>query len=326
MNVIGIDVSKLTLSCFDGKDYFEIENNKKAIASFVVKAAKNNTRFIYEATGPYSLILDLESINNEIPVYKVNPRDSKHFSQAIKNRSKTDALDAKMLWAMQKIAKEGDYKILKSNNVTKELEEFLSYYDFLQKQITALKNRLESQILIGNKWIIKELQKELKTVEKKQDKVVEKMKGIVDKDKELSERFKCVKSLSGIGDKSSLLLIMFFLKYQNINKKELTALAGLDPVETTSGTSVKKKSRISKRGSVLLRKMLFMPVLAMTYRNTPFKIIYNRMIERGKEKKVAIIAIMKKILIITHTLFIKNQIFDKSKYLAAIGIKNLTEA
>ena len=70
MNVIGIDVSKLTLSCFDGKNYFEIENNKKAIASFVIKAAKNNTRFIYEATGPYSLVLDLESINNEIPVFK----------------------------------------------------------------------------------------------------------------------------------------------------------------------------------------------------------------------------------------------------------------
>ena len=50
------------------------------------------------------------------------------------------------------------------------------------------------------------------------------------------------------------------------------------------------------------------------------------MIERGKEKKVAVIAVMKKIIIIAHTLFIKNQIFDKSKYLTAIGIKNLTEA
>ena len=175
------------------------------------------------------MVLDLECVNNEILVYKVNPRDSKHFSQAIKHRNKTDVLDAKMLWDMQKIAKEDDYKILKLNKITEALEEFLSYYDFLQKQIVALKNRLESQMLRGNKWIIKELQKELKAVEKKQDKVVERMKGIVNKDKELNERFKCVKSVSGIGDRSSLLLLtMFFLKYPNVNKKELTALAGLD--------------------------------------------------------------------------------------------------
>ena len=109
---------------------------------FAIKAAKNNTRFIYEATGPYSIILDAECIINKILVYKVNPRDSKHFSQAIKHRNKTDVLDAKMLWNMQKIAKEDDYKVLKLNKITQELEEFLSYYDFLQKQIVALKNRL----------------------------------------------------------------------------------------------------------------------------------------------------------------------------------------
>ena len=103
-------------------------------------------------------------------------------------------------------------------------------------------------------------------------------------------------------------------------------MAGLDPVETTSGTSVRKKTKISKRGSVILRKMFFMPVLSMIYRNTPFKILYNRMVERGKEKKVAVIAIMRKIIIIAHTLFTKNQVFDKSKYLAAIGVKNLIES
>ena len=65
-------------------------------------------------------------------------------------------LDAKMLWEMQKIAKEEDYKALKTDKNAKELEEFLSYYDFLQKQIVALKNRPLSVSLKGNKWISKE--------------------------------------------------------------------------------------------------------------------------------------------------------------------------
>ena len=326
MNVIGIDVSKLTLSCFDGRDYFEIKNNRRSVASFVARADKNNTRLIYEATGPYSLALDMAVMEKGVPVLRVNPRDSKHFSQAIKRRNKTDELDAKMLWEMRKIAKEEDYKVLKADKSAKELEEFLSYYDFLQKQIVALKNRLESETLKGNKWISKELQGELKIIEKKQDKTVEKMLGIVHGDKELSERFNCVKSVSGINDKSSLLLTVFFLKYPGMNKKELIALAGLDPVEATSGTSVKKKTRISKRGSAILRKMLFMPVLSMLRRDTPFKILYDRMVERGKVKKVAVIAVMKKILIIAHALFTKNQVFDRSKYLSAIGVKNLTAA
>ncbi len=114
-----------------------------------------------------------------------------------------------MLWDIQKIAKEDDYKILELNKLNQKLEEFMSYYYFLQKQIVELKNRLESQILRSNKWIIKELAKELKTTEKKQDKVIEKMLETIHKDKELSECFKCVKSVSGIGNKSSLLNYVF---------------------------------------------------------------------------------------------------------------------
>ena len=94
MNVIGIDVSKLTLSCFDGRDYFEIKNNRRSVASFVAGAAKNNARLIYEATGPYSLALDLACMENGVRVLRVNPRDSRHFSQAIKRRNKTDELSA----------------------------------------------------------------------------------------------------------------------------------------------------------------------------------------------------------------------------------------
>lgn len=265
MNFTGIDVSKLILSCYDGKNYYEIANIKDSVASLVSKAYRENTRLIYEATGHYSLLLDFQCALNKVTVYRVNPRDSKHFSQAIKHRNKNDLLDAKMLWNIHKIAKEDDWEILSQN------------------------------------------------------KVIEKMKKAIQKDKELASCYSCCQSIKGIAEKSALVLTLFFLKYPNMNKKELIALAGLDPVKTTSGTSVKKKSRISKRGAPLLRKMLFMPILSMTYRNKAFHIIYNRMLDRGKEKMTAIIALMKKVLIITHTLFTKNQKFDEQKYLSVIG-------
>lgn len=69
MNVIGIDVSKLTLSCFDGRDYFEIKNNR-SVASFVAGAAKNNARLIYEVTVTYSLALDMAAMGMGVRVFK----------------------------------------------------------------------------------------------------------------------------------------------------------------------------------------------------------------------------------------------------------------
>lgn len=270
MNFTGIDVSKLTLSCYDGKNYYEIANIKDSVASLVSKASRENTRLIYEATGPYSLLLDFQCALNKVTVYRVNPRDSKHFSQAIKHRNKNDLLDAKMLWNIHKITKEDDWEILSQNKLTTDIEELFSYYNFLQKRIVATKNRLKSQKFKQNNWIIKELEKELRYIKDTQNKVIEKMKKAIQKDKELASRYSCCQSIKGIAEKSALVLTLFFLKYPNMNKKELIALAGLDPVETTSGTSVKKKSRISKRGAPLLRKMLFMPIVSMTYRNKAF--------------------------------------------------------
>lgn len=104
-----------------------------------------------------------------------------------------------------------------------------------------------------------------------------------------------------------------------MNRAELSALSGLDPVETSSGTSVKKKSRISKRGLKLLRKMLFMPTLIVSFKNMALREYYRRLVERGKNKKAAIIALMRKIIIIAYSLFKTGQSFDEERYLRIIN-------
>ncbi len=224
-----------------------------------------------------------------------------------------------MLWDMQKIIKEEDFQTLTANITSQDLEDMLSYYDFIQKQTVAVKNRLESQKLKRNKWIVIQLQKELFSLERSAKEVLDKMKKAVSKNKNVSSKFSSLKSMKGIKDKTALLLTAIFLKYPNMTAKELVALSGLDPIEKTSGTSVKKKPKISKKGSILIRKMLFMPTLSMIRNNQAIRILYLRLLDKGKSKMTAIIAIMRKILVIAYALFRKQEMFDEEKYLSIIG-------
>jgi transposase len=95
-----------------------------------------------------------------------------------------------------------------------------------------------------------------------------------------------------------------------VSAKELTAYAGLAPHHHQSGTSVKKKSRIDKRGNARLRKALYMPALVAAQHHPVLRCFYQRLLDRGKPKKVALVAVMKKLLLLCRALLITQQPFN----------------
>ena len=105
-----------------------------------------------------------------------------------------------------------------------------------------------------------------------------------------------------------------FIQYSNANQKEIISLAGLDPIEKTSGTSIKGKTRISKAGSKLCRSVLFMASLNATQYNEELKSFYNRLKENGKHTTVAQIAVMRKIVVIAHSIYKNNEKYDEERY------------
>jgi transposase len=320
---IGIDVSKATLELYDGNERKRVENSREACAEYLsLMTAKGSVRLIYEATGPYSLLLDLLSSEMGIEVYRVNPRESKHFFHAVKQRIKTDAMDASVLWQMHKLISEEQFSVIAIDKSLARLEELYSYYDFLQREIVTYKNRLESQSYKVDPWIVGDIQNGLKILEDRQEAVLAQMDKLIETNDDLSKKRKAIESIKGISRKSSLILTLFFLKYPPMNRSELSALSGLDPVETTSGTSVRKKSRISKRGLKLLRKILFMPTLVISYKNRALREYYRRLVERGKNKKAAIIALMRKIIIIAYSIFKSGESFDEERYLKNFAGQN----
>nr|WP_244406330.1 IS110 family transposase [Thermovirga lienii] len=112
-----------------------------------------------------------------------------------------------------------------------------------------------------------------------------------------------LKSIPGIGVVTALHLLVFFLKFHNANRKQITALAGLDPIQHQSGRSVHGKPRISKQGNSLIRKMLFQATLSAARYNPHIKKHYENLKNSGKPDKVARIAAARKLLLLAFSIF-----------------------
>jgi transposase len=134
------------------------------------------------------------------------------------------------------------------------------------------------------------------------------------KDDVLLNKFNNIKTIKGIGDISAIALIHLFISYPKANKQQITALSGLDSIEQTSGSSINKKSRISKRGSSIYRSLLFMPVLSAIRSNPYITVFYDRLKNNGKHSTLAQIAVMKKLILIAHSLYKNDVKFDNILY------------
>ena len=112
-----------------------------------------------------------------------------------------------------------------------------------------------------------------------------------------------------------------FIKYPKANQRQIASLAGLDPIEKTSGTSVHKKTKISKAGSRVYRGSLFMGVMTAIRYDENFKNFFERLKSNGKHTTLAQIAVMRKMIIIAFSLYKNDKQYDKDLYAKACGVQ-----
>jgi transposase len=142
------------------------------------------------------------------------------------------------------------------------------------------------------------------------------------KDPEVKAAVKLITSIPGIGVLTAVAILAETNGFDLIrNKRQLTSYAGLDVREKQSGTSVKGKSRISKRGNKYLRKALHMPSLSTIQHDERFKAIYARIIARNGIKMKALVAVQRRLLEMTYTIFKTQIVYDKN-YFACVVQKN----
>lgn len=323
MYSIGLDISKSTIDIYIpiNKSNIQISNEEKAIKTFYTKLKNlykkdiDKLVFVFEPTGNYSSVLKKFCSECNIRCFIVNPKKSANFSKAIGQRNKSDIQDAVMLSKMIVTALDEEISIPVINMVTEELHELISYYKFLLKQRTQNKNHLEAIATKNPTSIVfKNITKEIKSLNLKIDNIIEQMKNIIKKDNNLYQSFINILTIRGVGDISAIVLLHHFIKYPNTNQKEVVSLAGLDPISKSSGTSIQSKAKISKAGSMLCRSTLFMAILSAVRFNDELKEYYERLKKRGKHTTVAQIATMRKIIIIAHSLYKKNEQYDSNQY------------
>jgi transposase len=312
MYYIGIDVSKKDLAVFDGKKDLKFIN-QEGLTSFKKYLKKKyhlqEVAIIFEPTGVYSLYLKEFCAENSIKAYIVNPKQSHNFTRALGKRSKTDKIDACTLYQFHKLIDLKDIQVPEIDQQAKTLASHLVSYEFALKQRISLSHYLES---LRDKKLITLIKKELKRAQRLEDKIFNDIKKYVSKNQNLKEDYQRLSTIPGIGEKAAIALLTLFKTYQGTNRAQITALTGLDPVKRESGTSVKGKVKISKNGKGIYRKILYLPTLCATVHNQKIRLFYQRLLANHKTKKLAVIASMRKILLIAHAMY-----RDKTEYVTA---------
>ncbi len=322
LGIYGIDVSKDTIDVVCQKEHRVFENNKKGFKQFK-KIIKDESLCIMEVTGIYHLQLATFLYKNDIDVAVVNPLSIKRFSQMHLRRNKTDKADAKMIalyGEKQEVSlwHPCEKRIEESKDISQALEQMVNIRAGLKNKIQALRIKKASSFLIEEiQFQIDSLSSTVKTLE---DKLQELVKSY---DQKL---YSNILSIKGIGVRTAPLLIITSNGFRDFESaKQLISYYGLAPTETSSGTSIKGKRKISKMGNPLVRKKLYMCSLQASKYNKACRDLYQRLLAKGKPKNVALIAVANKLLKITFAIAKSGLPYD-NEYVSIKQHRQLQEA
>ena len=313
MYYIAFDVSKKVLSVYDGKKDMTFSNTEglSSLKKYLKKHHRdfNQLIFLLEATGSYSDYLIEMCARCRIKAVIINPKASHHFAKSLGIRNKTDKIDARMIYQYQRLIDARMITVPRINEEAKILSAYLVSYQLAMKQRIALENHLEH---VRDKDLFGLLKKELKRTQRLEEQILKRITAYILKHPRLKADYQRLLTIPGIGEKSAPALLYLFINYQGTNRNQITALCGLDPIQRQSGTSVSGKPKISKHGSKLIRKVLYMPMLSAIQTNPRIKVFYQRLLRNHKVKKLAVIATMRKMILIAHAIY-----RDKTEYVPA---------
>jgi transposase len=312
---IGIDVSKkkfdVTLLSAEGKKKRKTcSNNTVGIKAFVVWLKKNGieeARVCMEATSVYWEEVAEKLTAEGYLVSVVNPMRIKGFAMSKLNRNKTDALDADVI-----------AEFCRSNQdltswhpptpVEKKLRDLDRHRQDLVNTRTAYTNRLhvtrDESIRQRLQKLIDLLNTEIKEIERQID-------DLIKQDKELQEKFTLLCSIKGIAEITArhFLAEMYDLEHYE-SATAAAADVGLTPSHYQSGSSVRRRSKMSRMGKKSLRAALYLPAQTAMCHNPVIKKFVKRLQAKSKLPKVIKVAVMRKLVHLAYGVLKNRQSFD----------------
>ncbi|HET7931461.1 MAG TPA: IS110 family transposase [Rhodanobacteraceae bacterium] len=254
-------------------------------------------RVLVEATGVYYLDVALLAHALGAAVMVVNPRVAHHFAQALNQRNKTDKLDAKMLLECLRRMPFRAWQPPRESWL--QLRDYGRFLVQLTEAGTAARNRLHalSSTRTSPAFLITELKRMLAGNDRRIARVRAKAVALIRTDPYLQQRFEALCTIQGVAETSAVSLLSELVTLPpTLSSRACVCHAGLDPRVFESGTSVHKAPRISHRGNKYLRRALFHPALSAATHDPGAHAFKQRLIDRGKKKMQANVAIMRKLL------------------------------
>jgi transposase len=313
-SILGIDVSKNTLDVAlvtEGGVFHKLINNDtqgyQQLEKWMKARETGEVHACLEATGQYGDGVAEYLVKRSHSVSVVNPARIKRYGESKLHRNKTDKADASLIAEFCQKEKPPLWQPPSS-----EIKHLRALVRRLTDQKTNLQqeiNRLKS----GEKdpWVRHDLQIHINYLRERIQATEKEIRDLIDQTPDLKSQQKLLTSIPGIGDLTANTLLA---EIGDISVYEgapqLAAYAGLNPQGHRSGSSVHKKTRISKQGRSELRRCLYMPAIVAMRHNPVIQDLNNRMAERGSHKMEIIVASMRKLLHIAFGV-LKNQIpFD----------------
>jgi transposase len=259
-----------------------------------------------EATGKYSHLTANFLHEQGYYVSVVNPVQIKYFMKSQLTRNKTDSIDAKMIAQFGELLKPAAWKPVRAEDA--QLQALVNRLDVLENLSLQEKNRLGAT---PHPAVSDSITETLEFLAKQIKQLEEQIKLHVKRHTELREKIDLLKTIPGMGDKTAQRIVAFIGDVTRFtHPKQMTAYIGLNPKQRQSGSSIQGCAGISRIGNAYLRKILYMPALVAIKHNPIIKSFYTNLIKRGKPKKLAICAAMRKLVHLIYGILKSGKPFD----------------
>jgi transposase len=296
--VAGIDISKdhLDVHLHPSGATRRVTNDKaghKALLRWFSRLGVE--RIVFEATGPYHRLVERALTAAGLRFAKINPRQARRFAEATGQLAKTDRVDAAMLARFGALL-QPEARVPKSD-VLDELTELVAARRALVKDRTACLNRAK---VLRIQLLKSQASQRLRQIEAHIAAVDRLCLELVMSDQTLAERLAILTSIPGLGEATAVAILADMPELGEIEPKQAASLAGLAPMARESG-QWRGKSFI-RGGRAHVRQALYMPALVAMRFNAPFTTKYEALIQAGKPPKVAITALMRKLIVLANAL------------------------
>lgn len=295
---IGIDVAKahLDVAIRPGEEIFRVDNTDAGFKELVARFTQLcPSLIVMEATGGYEKDAAAYFCEAKLPVAVVNPRQVRDFAKATGTLAKTDSLDAAILAHFAEAIR--PQEMVAKSDAAKELDELVRRRRQLISMMTMEKNRRKQA---RSKEVESDILEHLKWLKMRLDSLDTDIGDLLKVSDDWKEDVKLLGAVPGVGPITTMCLLSELPELGQLSRKEIAKLVGVAPLNNDSGQSRGKRSIWGGRAGI--RSCLYMATLSAVRYNPAIKVFYTRLVDAGKPKKVALVACLRKLLVILNAI------------------------